>query len=224
MSSVTPAEDLSVIVTWLAGTRAGRTEEVDLAPLINSLKYYRPLRNDRPFFESVHLSERGRSLLWGEGDDELDMAATSVERLAEETMTADDFRKFIDRLDYTHNTAGAQLGYSRRQIENFLSGTQSIPRVCALACIALEYRHSQHHAHTRLLSTAHTTHTSTWWLTGFANTQISSKRRYVFASQFAYHHSEPLRPAYADAHSGASVGTQLVIVASQQPRARYDAQ
>jgi hypothetical protein len=35
--------------------------------------------------------------------------------------------------------AAIMLGDSRRQIENFLSGGKPIPRVCVLACWALEW-------------------------------------------------------------------------------------
>ena len=139
LSAVSPAEKLCVEVTWSEGPRAPRTETVDLSPLINSHKFYKPLRKNRPLFETVHLIDDGEVLAWGDSD-AVDMAATSVERLAEEMMTPNDFKVFVASLHYTHSTAAAMLGYSRRQIENFLSGTKPIPRVCALACIALQHR------------------------------------------------------------------------------------
>jgi hypothetical protein len=147
MSAVKPAEKLCVEITWSEGRRADRTEKVDLAPLINSLKIYKALRNSRALFETVHLlDDQGDIIAWGD-DDEIDMDSTAIERLAEDMMTANDFKGFIDHLDFTHNTAAAQLGYSRRQIENFLAGTKPIPRVCALACFALRHRYDEQQAY-----------------------------------------------------------------------------
>ena len=128
-----------VRVTWSAGIRAGRTDVVDLSPMINSLKLYRPLRENRMLFRTLHLIEKGRVLAWGD-DDEIDMAADSVEELAEETMSADDFRDFLKIYGLTHNEAAAYLDRSRRQIENYLSGAEPIPRIFVMACFGLVAR------------------------------------------------------------------------------------
>ncbi len=133
------AKGLSVVVTWAQGARARRTETIDLSPLINSLKFYKPLRDNPRLRATVHLIEDGHAIAWG-GDDAIDMAATSLERLAEETMTTEDFRAFIAHQSLTHSAAAALLGYSRRQIELYLSGEQPIPRVVALACHAIKLR------------------------------------------------------------------------------------
>jgi len=129
---------LVVRVIWSAGIRAKRADVVDLSPMINLLKLYRPLREDPELFKSVHLIEEGRILAWG-NDDQIDMAADSVEELAEETMTNDDFREFLKSNNLTHGEAAALLGRSRRQIENYLSG-EPIPRVVVLACFGLVAR------------------------------------------------------------------------------------
>jgi hypothetical protein len=133
LAAVEPAGDLRVRVTWKKGLRTSRTEVVDLAPLIASLKFYKPLRNNRGLFNTVHVIDTGSAVAWGDHD-EIDMAATSIERLAEETFSADDFRLFLQANDLTHEQAAAQLGYTRRQIENFLNQSQPIPRVVVLAC------------------------------------------------------------------------------------------
>lgn len=108
---------------------------VDLSPMIKSLKFYRPLRTDPALFRTVHLIEEGTIIVWGDND-QIDMAADSVEQLAEESMTADDFRDFLKSNNLTHNDVAALLGYSRRQIENFLAG-ELIPRVVVMACFGL---------------------------------------------------------------------------------------
>jgi hypothetical protein len=143
LSAVKPADNLSIEVTWKEGSRAPRTEKVDLAPLINSLKTYKRLRDNPTLFQSVHLLDAmGDIIAWGD-DDEIDMDSSTIERLAEDMMTAAAFKAFLFDMEYTHTTAAAMLGYSRRQIENFISGESEIPRVCALACAALRLRNPE---------------------------------------------------------------------------------
>jgi len=139
ISAVTAVGRLSIRVTWSAGLRAGRTDVVDLSPMIDSLRHYRPLRNNPILFQTVHLIEGGRVLAWGD-DDAIDMASDSVEELAEEMMTADDFKEFLKTYNLTHNEAALGLGRSRRQIENYCAGTEKIPRVFVLACFGLVAR------------------------------------------------------------------------------------
>ena len=140
LETVASSGKMTVTVTWAEGSpRFPRVDVVDLSPLIGSLKFFKPLRRNPRLFQTVRLSARGRALLWGEEDGtELDMGASSVQHLAEQMMSAEQFEAFLQKLKYTQNTAAAQLGYSRRQIAYFLSGKSKIPRVCALACWALE--------------------------------------------------------------------------------------
>lgn len=141
LGTVRAIDAASVRVDWLAGARAGRSDAVSLLPLIDSFKFYDPLRRDAALFATVHVIDDGHAIAWGE-DDGLDMAATSIERLAEEAMTADDFAAFLQRNKLTHQAAASVLGRSRRQIEYYLS-TGAIPRTIALACFGYEARRSQ---------------------------------------------------------------------------------
>jgi hypothetical protein len=131
----------SVRVDWLAGARAGRADTVSLLPLLDSFKFYDPLRRDAALFASVHVIDDGNAIAWGD-DDGIDMAATSIERLAEEAMTAGDFAAFLKRNKLTHQAAAAVLGRSRRQIEYYLK-EGVIPRTIALACFGYEARRSR---------------------------------------------------------------------------------
>jgi hypothetical protein len=133
---VSVVDHLVVRVIWSAGIRAGRTDVVDLSPMVNLLKHYRPLRSDRELFRTVHLIEDGRILAWGDSG-EIDMAADSVEELAEEMMTPQDLANFLSTYRLTHNEAAVRLGRSRRQIENYLSGNEPIPRIVVMACFGL---------------------------------------------------------------------------------------
>src|SRR6516164_2591273 len=83
IASVEVVDNLVLRVSWSAGIRASHVDVVDLSPLINSLKFYRPLRKDPSLFRTVHLIEHGTIVAWGK-DDEIDMAADSIEKLAEQ--------------------------------------------------------------------------------------------------------------------------------------------
>ncbi len=76
-----------VAVSWDDVTRDGATDIVDLSPLVFRLKFYAPLRDDEALRRSVHVLHGGAAIAWGETD-EVDMAAISVLRLAEEAQPA----------------------------------------------------------------------------------------------------------------------------------------
>jgi Helix-turn-helix domain len=143
LSSVRAAEGLSIDVTWEEGFRKGRSERIDLSPLVKCFKLYRALRKNRALFESVHLIEDGEVIAWGDNHD-IDMAADSIERLANEALDAAEFRELLSQQGLTQEAAAALLGYSRRQIAHYLAGDKPIPRVFALACRAVEARGAKH--------------------------------------------------------------------------------
>lgn len=134
----------SVQVSWVEGVRAGRSDTVDLLPLIDSFKFYGPLRRNAALFSSAHLIEDGHAIAWGD-DERIDMPATSIERLAAKSMSAEDFTAFLERNRLTHQGAASALGRSRRQIEYYLT-TGAIPRTIALACFGYEARRSKQKA------------------------------------------------------------------------------
>jgi hypothetical protein len=141
LGGVRAIDSSNVVVNWIEGMRAGRSEAINLLPLIDNFKIYEPLRHNKELFSTVHLIEDGNAIAWGNGD-AIDMAATSIERLAEETMTPGDFCAFLERNRLTHQGAASVLGRSRRQIEYYLSAG-AIPRVIALACFGYEARKSR---------------------------------------------------------------------------------
>ena len=122
-------------ITWAQTTRGGRTDVLDLTPLIGSYKVYRPLRGNADLFATAHLVEDGEVVAW-DGPD-LEMTAELIETLAQEAMTPEDFAQFLARNKLTHESAAALLGRSRRQIEYYLK-RGPIPRVVALACFGYE--------------------------------------------------------------------------------------
>jgi hypothetical protein len=126
-----------IAVTWRAGSRSGREDVVCLSPLIDTLKFYAPIRKNSEIFETVHIVDDGYAIAWG--NDSIDMSAASVERLAEEAMTGKDFYDFMKRNALTHQAAAAALGRSKRQIENYVQ-YEMLPRMVVLACIGYETR------------------------------------------------------------------------------------
>ena len=138
IAAASPAGIYSVTIEWASGSRRGKVETIDLAPDILSFKFYRPLRDDIRLFDTVHVTADGAALAWG-GKDEVDMAATSVERLAEETMTNADFAAFLKRSGLSLDAAAAQLGISRRLVA-YYAKNRLVPRHIALACRFLELR------------------------------------------------------------------------------------
>jgi hypothetical protein len=141
-AAVSAAGRLKVRVEWEAGSRIGKKEVVDLAPLIHSLKFYKKLRRNPRLFRSVHSIRDGRAIAWGKDSDELDMAATSIERLAEEAMSADELRNLIQVTGLTREELASAIGRSRRQMANYLAG-EKIPRIVALACFGYSLRKKQ---------------------------------------------------------------------------------
>lgn len=136
IDSVRAAGDLRIEVRWKAGPRKGIAEFVDLSPLIGQFKLYKPLRHDRELFANVRLADGGRALQWADGT--IDMAATSVERLAGEQMTGRDFREFLRRNRLTRKAAAAALGRSLRAIQLYVKSDEPVPRIVALACKGYE--------------------------------------------------------------------------------------
>jgi hypothetical protein len=137
IGKITVAGDLRVNVTWSRGIREGVAEEINLAPIINSMKYFRPLRSDPKLFASVHPIVYGAAVAWGE-DDDIDLSADAILRLTQENMTGDEMRAFIERQDLTETALAAILDYSRRQIVGFINEGRPIPRVVSLACRYIE--------------------------------------------------------------------------------------
>jgi hypothetical protein len=126
-----------ITVSWATGKRQGRFDRVDVSPLIDTLRFYAPLRKNPALFATAHLIDDGYAVAWNDGS--IDMSAASIERLAEEAMTGADFCAFLQRNSLTHQAAAAALGRSKRQIENYLQYEQ-IPRMVVLACIGYETR------------------------------------------------------------------------------------
>lgn len=132
IAKVVARDAYRVVVTWAEGKRAGEHTIVDLAPMILAYKMFRPLRDDAELFKTAHVSAGGSIIAWAE-DETIDLAASTVERLADEVMSAEDFKGFLDQVGWTFDRASAELGISRRLVAYYAQGRE-IPRHIALAC------------------------------------------------------------------------------------------
>jgi hypothetical protein len=126
----------TLVVTWADGRHAGEVTRIDVAPIVNTYKIFRPLRKNEALFETARVSEDGDSVVWN-GNEDLELSAEALEDLAEQTMTPQDFVAFMDRNNLTEEAAATVLGYGRRQIGYFKT-SGPIPRVVALACRGYE--------------------------------------------------------------------------------------
>jgi len=135
LRAIRPAQGLAVEVEWDRGPRSGRSERVDLSPVVMTLRVFRPLRNDRSLFERVRLLDDGTAIGWGE--DDLEMSVLTLERLASESMDNAEFRRFLERHGLTLDGAAAVLGIGRRMAAYF-AADRPIPRTVALACRGYE--------------------------------------------------------------------------------------
>jgi hypothetical protein len=112
---------------------------VDVSGMIEAFRIFAPLREDPERFAAVTVGEYGTHVAW---TDEIDMAASTLWRLAQEqsgaTITAEAFRRWRERKAYTLDTAAQALGLSRRIVAYYDQGARPIPRTVALAVKALE--------------------------------------------------------------------------------------
>jgi hypothetical protein len=141
IAEIVARDPFTVAVTWAGGVGKGKTTVVDLAPLVLSRKIFAPLRNDVTLFKTAHLVEDGAAVAWGE-DEQIDVAATTIEALANEIMTSAEFAEFLRRHSFSLDAAAAQLGISRRLAAYYAKGRQ-IPRYIALACAYLDEAQSR---------------------------------------------------------------------------------
>ena len=79
-SQVQVLPDLSLSVGWAEGPRTGTADVVDLSPVINTYKFYRPLRKNKELFQTAHLVDDGNAIEWGDGT--IDMSAELIEDIA----------------------------------------------------------------------------------------------------------------------------------------------
>ncbi|KAA9354268.1 DUF2442 domain-containing protein [Ochrobactrum quorumnocens] len=107
----------------------GIEKTVDLAPALESRRFYIPLRDDEALFRSFEVSEYGDALQWGS---DLDFSAVWLEALPAVDFGNDDFCNAMDQLGMTLDGMAAALEVSRRLVADYRKD-KPIPRYIALA-------------------------------------------------------------------------------------------
>ncbi len=111
----------------------GFTAKINFEGIVASRKSLVALSNPDSF-SAAKLSEDCWSVEWPQG---IDFGAPQLRRWADEqadeTMSAKNFRAWIDGHDFTLDQAAAALGLSRRTIAYYLSGEHVIPKTVMLA-------------------------------------------------------------------------------------------
>lgn len=119
----------------------GKRYTVQLAEHIRSLPVLKPLE-DLERFRQAQVGEWGFDVTWG---DDLELPATTLHRLAleqaGEVMPTQAFKHWLAANKLSLTTAAIELGFSRRTITAYSSGTALIPKHVALACKGWEYEH-----------------------------------------------------------------------------------
>src|SRR4051794_8635690 len=61
----------TLAIEWMEGARAGRSDALDLTPIIGSYRVYRPLRSNAGLFRTARLIEDGDVVAWDGPDLEM---------------------------------------------------------------------------------------------------------------------------------------------------------
>lgn len=111
------------------GFEDGASKVVDLAPALESRRFYIPLRQDDELFRSFRISEYGDAIEW---DGDLDFSAVWLEKLPPVEFDNSDFRHAMDQLGMTLDGMASALEISRRQVADYRKD-KPIPRHIGLA-------------------------------------------------------------------------------------------
>lgn len=127
-------------ITW----SNGKHHAVNLAEHIRSFPALKPLTK-LALFSKAQVGEWGFDVTWG---DDLELAATTLHRLAleqaGEIMPAYAFKQWMADNKLSLTAAADALGFTRRTITSYSSGSALIPKHVALACKGWEYEHKLH--------------------------------------------------------------------------------
>jgi len=77
IAAIRVAGPAALEVAWAEGARAGRTDIVDVMPVIGIYKTYRSLRDNPKLFETARVIDDGYAVAWDGFD--VDMAAETIE-------------------------------------------------------------------------------------------------------------------------------------------------
>lgn len=124
--------DRTVRVEWADG----RTELLDLRPLLANNRSFVALRTDDQLFATVSVSSEKTGIEWSDASR---VSSSALQRLPRTQMDAHEFRAIMDDLRLSVEGLSALLGLSKRVIADYRAGAP-IPKPLALAMRYLEER------------------------------------------------------------------------------------
>ncbi|TPW26355.1 DUF2442 domain-containing protein [Martelella alba] len=134
LERVEPREGRKLFVRFDDGTE----KIVDLAPALESRRFYKPLRDDDALFRSFRISEYRNAIEW---NDELDFSAMWLEALPPAEFSNADFCRAMKELGQTQEGMASALELSRRQVA-YYAKDRPIPRHVSFAVrYLLEHNH-----------------------------------------------------------------------------------
>ena len=138
ISSVKPVPGKHALQVEFAN---GKRYDVDLREYIRQFPVLKPLE-DLSLFGTAQVGEWGFDVSWG---DDVELAAVTLHRLAleqaGEVMPTQAFKRWMAANKLSLTTAAQELGFTRRTITAYSSGTSMIPKHVALACKGWEFEH-----------------------------------------------------------------------------------
>lgn len=125
LAHVEALDGRKVRIRW----KSGKTQVVDLEPVLLSRRSFIPLREDDALFQQVQMDEYGTAIEWPGG---IDLSALWLSKLPSVEFDNDSFRDAMDELGMTLEGMAAALEISRRQVADYRKA-KPIPRSVAFA-------------------------------------------------------------------------------------------
>ncbi|MDB5554475.1 MAG: hypothetical protein JWL86_4459 [Rhizobium sp.] len=94
----------------------GITKVVDLAPVLESRRFYMPLREDDALFRSFRVSEYRNALEWS---DDLDFSAVMLDAMPVAEFSNAEFRQAMEEMDMSLDGMASALEVSRRLVADY---------------------------------------------------------------------------------------------------------
>jgi DNA-binding transcriptional regulator YiaG len=133
IEAVSALEGRRLCVVW----KSGEKHDVDISPALLSHRALVALRSNDALFKTATRDEFGDAVVWEDGSE---LSATWLFELAEPaSLSNDEFRSAMERLNMSLDGMAARLGIARRLVADYRRD-RPIPRTVALATMHLMER------------------------------------------------------------------------------------
>ena len=143
IGSVEADRDFSIRVTWVGNINTSLPTAIELAPIILTYKFYRPLRDNPELFRTVHIINEGAAIAWALLDFLRErgayvIATTHYPEL--KTYAEATSRVQNASVEFDLQTLAATAGFAVTTLVDALAEAEAAPAVTALADGAGRYR------------------------------------------------------------------------------------